>query len=109
MRFHPGQHVVAAIERSVDGTDSYRLYAFIYDGRERKSYLGEDGLWHDVHDDYALQDPAPGLPVPHGMKAALVSSLFEHMDAGAEKELRETLAVERRRVDALLDKVVGAL
>lgn len=101
----------ADIERSFDGSDTHRLYAFAYssaDSLATREYLGEDGLWHDAPTDQSrLDGVTPGWPVPRGLKQALIESLLEHADAGEVKELRAALARAEARVDRLIDKALS--
>lgn len=76
-------------------------------GNGRLDYLMGDGSWHTSAADVVPVTPTPGILLPTGSLEAIHGAIARHLGdslpgAGEVKVLREWLASEKQRVDAVL-------
>ena len=86
--------------------DAWRLHIWRPAGDQIET-LHDNGTW--VLQDPAVSDPHEGLLLPRDAWAAICDFAAPHADAGEVKELRESLALERARVEKLIDSTLRGI
>lgn len=93
----------------LDGADYFvrnDLRLVIVD-RDRRAVLGRDGLWHEDPEAAPLPAEEVGIVIPRAAVDAIAEAIARWGGAGdartEAKVLREWLAVERGRVDVIIN------